>query len=177
MNKIFYWSLPALLITIAIIYLAVSFVQVKPARYAIYNPPSQLISGESSTLLLDTVNGKTWMLVDEIWRPVNKVSEEKMISGPDPVLEKAVMAEEVEKLKKEQGLEIDRLKSQYEERYNMLLQKIDAKPRQSVRTGSQTKLKIKHYHPKKQLKSSTSDYEIEEQAPDDGIPPGWVNDK
>jgi hypothetical protein len=87
------------------------------------------------------------------------------------------MAEEVEKLKKQQELEIDRLKGQYEERYNVLLRKLDAKPHRSARTSGHSKLKIKHSYPKRPLKSSTSDYDNEEQAPGDGIPPGWVNDK
>lgn len=177
MKNWIYWSLSALLLAIAIIYIAVTFVLIKPARYVIYNQPSQLISGESSMMLLDSVNGKTWLLVDEIWRPVNKVGEEKIISGPDPMLEKAVMADEVEKLKKDQEREIGQLKSQYEERYNILLQKIDAKPHQAARSGSHPKQKIRHYYPKRTLKSSQPDNSSEEQAPDDGMPPGWVNDK
>ena len=177
MKNWLYWSLSALLLAIVVIYFGINFTLIKPERYTIYYQTLQLASGESSMVLLDTVNGKTWMLVDEIWRPINRVGEEKMISGPDPALEKAVMAEEVGKLKKQQEMEIDRLKSQYEERYNLLLQKIDAKPHPATLPSGHSKPKIKHYYPKRPLKSSPSDFNSEEQVPDDGMPPGWVNDK
>lgn len=117
----------------------------KPARYAIYMGPSQIVSGESTVILLDVESGKSWALAEHAWHPIARTGGEKTFISPDAALQKVLLEDEANRAKK--------------------AQERDFRP---LRSRSIPRVRISRPKP------AASPVKKEKSAPDNDLPPDWL---
>jgi hypothetical protein len=172
MKKLYY---PALLVlALVLAYFAITSFSHRSGRYLIYEGYVPQGTNEAGVIMLDTQTGRTWSLVNNVWQPIKRVGEEKTLAGPDPDRERALLAEEIERYKRQQEHEINQIKAKYTEEYSALLKRLEehlgTDVKQPSATGSGRTSSSKAKKPSASSRTTIPEEGAEEAAP------GWLTD-